>query len=143
MITSLQVQDLINCFPDEDSHLKKFLLASPYSHDSGWVTGLVAVPLLQTGKEWASSVSVYVHVHACIHSDFEQLGRVWKLLIIGDECRAKYEASRLSCEHYADGCVCVHACVYMHASMRVLMCMQSFQYQKAGHCALTLPPSVA
>ena len=71
MITSLQAQDLINCFLDEDSHLMKFLIASPYSHDSGWVTGLVAVPFLQTGKEWDSSVSAYVHVHARIHSDFE------------------------------------------------------------------------
>ena len=44
VITSLQVQDLINCFLDEDSHLKKFCLHRPYSHDSGWVTGLVAVP---------------------------------------------------------------------------------------------------
>ena len=71
VITSLQVQDLIYCFPDEDSHLMKFCLHRPTFMTVGGLLALLQCPLLQTGKEWASSVSVYVHVHACIHSDLE------------------------------------------------------------------------
>ncbi len=50
VITSLQVQDLITCFPDEDAHLTKFCLHRPTIMTVGGLLALLQCPACRQGK---------------------------------------------------------------------------------------------
>ena len=73
VITSLQVQDLMNCLLDEDYHVMKVCLHRRTNTTVGGLLALLECLIADRERvgERESYVSVYAHVHACIHSDFE------------------------------------------------------------------------